>query len=60
MIVFSARDLSAADRDRLRDADRIVVVTADGVAEQGSHAALLAQDGPYRRLHDVQFGQAAE
>ncbi len=27
----------------IRDADRIVVVTADGIAEQGSHAALLGE-----------------
>ena len=25
------------------------------VVEHGSHAALLAEDGRYRRLHDLQF-----
>ena len=43
----------------VRDADRIIVVTEAGIAEQGSHAALLAANGAYRRLHDAQFGQAA-
>ena len=40
----------------IRDADRIVVVDRHGVVEQGLHAELLAADGAYRRLHDVQFG----
>ena len=44
----------------IREADRIVVMTRDGVVEQGPHAALMAAAGPYRRLHDVQFGVAAE
>ena len=44
----------------IREADRIVVMTSDGVVEQGPHAALMAAAGPYRRLHDVQFGVAAE
>ena len=39
----------------IRDADRIVVVDRHGVVEQGRHAELLAADGAYRRLHDVQF-----
>jgi ATP-binding cassette subfamily B protein len=40
----------------IRDADRIVVVDAHGVVEQGRHRELLAAGGAYRRLHDVQFG----
>ncbi|WP_419759545.1 ABC transporter ATP-binding protein [Acidisoma sp.] len=39
----------------IRDADRIVVVDRHGVVEQGRHAELLAAEGAYRRLHDVQF-----
>ncbi|QIB32705.1 ABC transporter ATP-binding protein [Ancylobacter pratisalsi] len=39
----------------IRDADRIVVVTPDGIAEQGSHQALLAHGGLYSRLHRAQF-----
>jgi len=39
----------------IRDADRIVVVTEDGIAEQGTHAELLAAGGRYRALHDAQF-----
>jgi ATP-binding cassette subfamily B protein len=38
----------------IRNADRIVVVDATGVAEQGRHRDLLAAGGLYRRLHDAQ------
>ncbi|WP_439597014.1 ABC transporter ATP-binding protein [Falsiroseomonas sp.] len=43
----------------IRDADRILVVTERGIAEQGSHQELLAADGPYRRLHEAQFAEAS-
>lgn len=39
----------------IRNADRIVVVTEKGIAEEGSHEALLARDGHYARLHAIQF-----
>jgi subfamily B ATP-binding cassette protein MsbA len=41
-------------------ADRIVVLDEGRVAEQGTHAALLARGGLYRRLYDTQFGARAE
>ncbi len=37
----------------IRDADRIVVVDASGIAEQGSHAELVKAGGIYRRLHEA-------
>jgi ATP-binding cassette subfamily B protein len=40
----------------IKHADRIVVVTEDGVAEQGRHEELLAVGGVYSRLHQAQFG----
>ena len=40
----------------IQNADRIVVVDENGVAEQGRHRELLASDGIYRRLHEAQFG----
>ena len=43
----------------IQNADRIVVVDASGVAEQGRHADLVATDGVYRRLHEAQYGAAA-
>ena len=43
----------------IRNADRIVVVTEAGIAEQGSHEQLMAARGAYRRLHDAQFGALA-
>jgi ATP-binding cassette subfamily B protein len=39
----------------IRDADRIVVVDGTGIAEQGSHAELLARGGQYQRLHGAQY-----
>ena len=42
----------------IRNADRIVVVDAAGVAEQGVHGELLAAGGVYHRLHAAQFGEA--
>ncbi|XID96092.1 ABC transporter ATP-binding protein [Paenibacillaceae bacterium WGS1546] len=40
----------------IKDADRIVVVTEEGITEQGSHEKLLAAGGVYSRLHRAQFG----
>ncbi|WP_019419447.1 ABC transporter ATP-binding protein [Paenibacillus sp. OSY-SE] len=40
----------------IRNADRIVVVTEQGIAEQGAHEELLAVGGMYSRLHHAQFG----
>ncbi len=39
----------------IRHADRIVVVTEDGIQEQGTHQELLVHDGVYRELHDAQY-----
>ena len=44
----------------IRNADRIVVVTDQGIAEQGTHGELLAAGGVYRDLHTAQFADAAE
>jgi ATP-binding cassette subfamily B protein len=44
----------------IRNADRIVVVTEDGIAEQGSHRELLEAGGVYQALHLAQFADAAE
>jgi subfamily B ATP-binding cassette protein MsbA len=42
----------------IRDADKIVVLKNGTVAEQGTHAELLAIDGVYARLHRIQFETA--
>ncbi|MEK3797261.1 ABC transporter ATP-binding protein [Peribacillus sp. FSL H8-0477] len=39
----------------IRNADRIVVVTEDGIAEQGKHDELIKQGGVFANLHKVQF-----
>jgi ATP-binding cassette subfamily B protein len=44
----------------IRSADRILVVTADGIVEEGAHGELLARGGVYRRLHDAQFAGEME
>ncbi|UJW85953.1 ABC transporter ATP-binding protein [Devosia sp. SL43] len=38
----------------VRNADRILVLTADGIAEEGTHEVLMAADGLYAGLHRVQ------
>lgn len=40
----------------IQHADRIVVVTKGGIAEQGNHKTLLTQNGLYKRLYETQFG----
>lgn len=40
----------------VRNADRIIVLTENGIAEQGSHEELLRQGGIYSRLHRIQAG----
>ena len=39
----------------IRNADRILVVTSEGIVEQGSHRELLEAGGIYRDLHGGQF-----
>ncbi|MBB6675432.1 ABC transporter ATP-binding protein [Cohnella nanjingensis] len=43
----------------IKNADRIVVVTEDGISEQGRHEDLLRAEGLYSRLHRAQFSAAA-
>jgi ATP-binding cassette subfamily B protein len=38
----------------VRNADRIIVLTENGVGEEGTHDALMAADGLYAALHRVQ------
>jgi len=40
----------------IKNADRIIVVTEDGIEEQGSHQELINLKGAYNRLHEAQFG----
>ena len=39
----------------IRKADRIVVLSDEGVDEQGTHAELMARGGIYARLYDLQM-----
>ncbi len=39
----------------IRNADRILVLTEEGIREQGSHQELLERDGLYAHLHGLQM-----
>ena len=41
----------------IRDADRVVVVTEEGIAEEGGYSELLEYDGIFANLHRIQFQQ---
>jgi subfamily B ATP-binding cassette protein MsbA len=42
----------------IEHADRIVVLEAGRIVEQGTHADLIARNGVYSRLHQIQFATA--
>ncbi len=45
----------------VRHADKILVLTGEGIVEEGTHGELYERDGLYRKLYDSQFsGHAAE
>ena len=39
----------------VQNADRILVVDKGTIIEQGTHQGLLAQEGAYKKLYDLQF-----
>ncbi|HHU12106.1 MAG TPA: ABC transporter ATP-binding protein [Clostridiaceae bacterium] len=65
---FIQQSLNDLSRDRttiviahrlstIKNADEILVLTEDGIAERGSHDALLRSGGLYARLYQMQFAE---
>lgn len=44
----------------IRHADEIIVLTEEGIEEQGSHADLMEKNGLYHELYALQFRDASE
>jgi subfamily B ATP-binding cassette protein MsbA len=44
----------------VRNADRIIAMEDGRIVEIGSHTELLAKDGLYRRLYEMQFAREEE
>ena len=42
----------------VKNADEIIVVTADGVEERGTHEELIEKGGIYKNLYEIQFKNA--
>ena len=42
----------------VKNADEIIVVTANGIEERGTHAELIEKGGIYRNLYEFQFKNA--
>ena len=43
----------------IRNADKVLVLERGGIVESGTHGDLLARDGYYRRIHDLQLAPEA-
>lgn len=39
----------------IKNAEKILVLTEDGIAEEGTHEELLEQQGIYEKLYNMQF-----
>ena len=41
----------------IKNAEKILVLTENGIEEEGTHAQLLEQDGIYKKLYMMQFAE---
>ena len=59
VVVTTGKDKGRRGTVVLRvDADRVVVVTENGIEEQGTYDELVAQGGVFATLHNSQFRES--
>ena len=58
LVSFSPAVVKSTAKATVRSADRIIVMDEGRIVEQGDHDSLIARNGLYARLAELQFSSA--